>query len=228
MDTPSINPENMRISKLFAPGHTLAWKYLTMLDWPWEALPLIPAYITEISTALDESEYEARPDNVWIHKSASIAPSAFIGPSVIIGARTEVRHCAYLRGPALIGEDAVVGNSTEVKNAILFDSVHVPHFNYVGDSILGYKAHMGAGVITCNVKSDYSLVSVICGNERIKTGLKKFGVILGDLVEIGCNSALNPGTVIGPRTNVYPLSPARGFIPADSIYKKPGEIVEKR
>jgi len=228
MDIPTIHPENMRVSKLFAPGHTLTWKYLTELDWPWEALPLISTYVSEIGAALDDAEYESRPGNIWIHRSASIAPSAFIGPSVVIGARTDVRHCAYLRGPAIIGEGAVVGNSTEVKNAILFDSVQVPHFNYVGDSILGYKSHMGAGVITCNVKSDYSLVTVACADARIKTGLKKFGVILGDNVEIGCNSALNPGSVIGRRTNVYPLSLVRGYIPADSIYKKQGEIVEKR
>jgi NDP-sugar pyrophosphorylase family protein len=228
MENLSLQSENKRVHKLFEPGHTLAWDYLKELSWPWEALPAISSYILELGAAFDESEYETRPGDIWIHKSASVAPSAFIGPCVIIGARTEVRHCAYIRGSALIGEDAVVGNSTEIKNSILFDGAQVPHFNYVGDSIIGYKSHMGAGAITSNVKSDHSLVLITCGDERIKTGLKKFGAILGDFVEVGCNAVLNPGTVIGPYTTVYPLSMVRGFIPADSIYKKQGEIAEKR
>ena len=220
-------PENMRVNKLFKPDNTLAWMYLLELDWPWEALPYISEYVTKIGPALDKSEYDSRHGNIWIHKSASIAPTAFIGPCVIIGARTEVRHCAYVRGPALVGDNAVIGNSTEVKNSILFNGAQVPHFNYVGDSILGHRSHMGAGAITSNVKSDSSLVSVACGNERIATGLKKIGAILGDHVEIGCNSVLNPGTVVGRLTTIYPLSMVRGFIPAESIYKEKGEIVEK-
>jgi len=218
----------MRIDELFEPGHTLAWRFLAGLDWPWEALPLITSYILELGAELNESEYEARADNVRIHKTATIAPSAFIGPNVIIGARTDVRHCAYIRGPAFVGEGAVVGTATELKNVILFDGVQVPHYNYVGDSILGYKSHMGAGVITSNVKSDHSLVSVLCSDQRVKTDLKKFGAVLGDNVEIGCNTVLNPGTVIGSRATVYPLSMVRGFVPSDSIYKKQGEVVKKR
>jgi len=218
----------MRVSELFKPGHTLTWRFFAGLEWPWEALPLITSYVQELGAELDVSEYELQPDNIWIHKSASIAPSAFIGPNVIIGARTNVRHCAYIRGPAIVGEGAVVGNSTELKNVILFDGVQVPHYNYVGDSILGYRSHMGAGVITSNVKSDSSLVSVCVGDKRIKTGLKKFGVILGDNVEVGCNAVFNPGSVVGSRATVYPLSMVRGYVPADSIYKKQGEVVQKR
>jgi len=228
VDNYSLQPDNMRVNNLFKTGHSLVWSHLIELDWPWEALPLISTYIRELGAELDESNYEARPDNVWIHKTASIAPSAFIGANVIIGADAEIRHCAYIRKDVIVGDFAVVGNSTELKNVILFNDVQVPHFNYVGDSILGYKSHMGAGVITSNVKSDHSLVSVCCGDERIDTGLVKFGAILGDHVEIGCNAVLNPGTVIGSHSTVYPLSMVRGFVPADSIYKKQGEIVEKR
>jgi len=218
----------MRINELFEPGHTLAWEFLESLDWPWEALPLIASYIKKLGAELDASEYEARPDDVWIHKSASVAPSAFVGSCVIIGANTEVRHGAFVRGPALVGDGAVVGNSTELKNVILFDGVQVPHFNYIGDSILGYKSHTGAGVITSNVKSDSSLVSVSVGEKRLKTDLKKFGAVLGDNVEVGCNAVLNPGTVVGSNATVYPLSMVRGFVPSGSIYKKQGEVVEKR
>ena len=223
-----INPDNMRVGKLFSPGHTEAWRYLVELEWPWEALPLIASYVRELGKDLDLSEYEKRPDNVFVHKTATVAPSAYLGKNIIIGANTEVRHNAFIRNDVLIGENAVIGNSTELKNVILFDNVQVPHFNYVGDSILGYKSHLGAGVITSNVKSDSSPVSVLCGDTRIETGLKKFGAILGDNVEIGCNAVLNPGTVIGSKTTVYPLSMTRGFIPADSIYKKQGDIAEKR
>ncbi|MDR2572266.1 MAG: UDP-N-acetylglucosamine pyrophosphorylase [Oscillospiraceae bacterium] len=218
----------MRVAELFEPQHTLAWEFLSKLVWPWEALPLIAAYVHELGVMLDPSEYEIRPDNVWIHKSAIIAPSAYIGSNIIIGAKTNVRHCAFIRGSAIIGEGAVIGNSTELKNVILFDGVQVPHFNYVGDSILGYKSHMGAGAITSNCKSDSTMVSINCGNERIETGLKKFGAILGDNVEVGCNAVLNPGTIIGSNTIIYPLSMVRGFIPADSIYKNQNEIIEKR
>lgn len=222
-----VNIDNMRVSELFEAGRTLAWDYLCKLEWPWDALKQISDYIAGLGANLDVAEYDVLPDEIWIHKTARVAPSAFIGPRTIIGAKTEVRHCAFVRGNALVGEGAVVGNSTELKNVILFDGAAVPHFNYVGDSILGYKAHMGAGVITSNVKSDYSLVSVTCGDERIKTELKKFGAVLGDYVEIGCNTVLNPGSLIGKHSNVYPLSMVRGFVPPRSIYKKQGEIAEK-
>ena len=228
VDKQALHIENIRVGELFKPGHTIAWKYLTQIDWPWVAIPMISSYVKELGAELDASEYEVRPGNVWIHKSAEIAPTAYFGTDIIIGADTFIAHCAYIRGPAIVGEGAVVGNSTEIKNVILFDGVQVPHFNYVGDSILGYKSHFGAGVITSNVKSDSSLVSVRCGDECIETGLKKFGAILGDNVEIGCNAVLNPGTVIGANATVYPLSMVRGFVPANSIYKKQGEVVEKR
>ncbi|MDR2571026.1 MAG: UDP-N-acetylglucosamine pyrophosphorylase [Oscillospiraceae bacterium] len=218
----------MRVAELFEPQRTLAWEFLSKLEWPWEALSLITTYVHELGVMLDLSEYEIHPNNVWIHKTAIIAPSAYLGSNIIINAKTEVRHCAFVRGPAIIGNNAVVGNSTELKNVILFDSVQVPHFNYVGDSILGYKSHMGAGAITSNCKSDSTLVSVCLGEKRIDTGLNKFGAILGDKVEIGCNAVLNPGTIVGSNTIIYPLSMTRGFIPADSIYKKQSEIVEKR
>ena len=219
--------DNMRVSELFEPGHSPAFEYLCQLEWPWDALKQISSYISELGAKLDESEYNVLPDDIWIHKTAKIAPTAFIGPRTIIGQGTDIRHCAFVRGDALIGENAVVGNSTELKNVILFDKVQVPHYNYVGDSIFGYKSHMGAGAITSNVKSDSSLVSVAYGDERILTDRKKFGAILGDNVEIGCNTVLNPGTVIGKQSNVYPLSMVRGFVPARSIYKKQGEIAEK-
>jgi len=228
MDSYTISFENMRIDNLFEPGNTIAWKYLTNLAWAWEAIPLIESYVETLIDELDASEYYIHPNNVWIHKTAVIAPSSFIGSNVIIGEGTEVRHCAFIRNNAIIGCDAVVGNSTELKNVILFDRVQVPHYNYVGDSILGYKSHFGAGVITSNVKSDSTLVSVTCGDKRLETGLKKFGAILGDMVEVGCNAVLNPGTVIGTKTNIYPLSMVRGFVPSNSIYKKQGEVAFKR
>ena len=228
MEKHTISVEDMRVNNLFEPGQTITWEFLTKLNWPWEAIPLIGVYVNTLIDELDKSEYDERPDNVLIHKTATIAASAHIGSNVIIGADTEVRHCAYIRNDVIIGNGAVIGNSTELKNVILFNRVQVPHYNYVGDSILGYKSHFGAGVITSNVKSDSSLVTVSCGNERLETGLKKFGAILGDFVEVGCNAVLNPGTVIGARTNIYPLSSVRGFIPAGSIYKKQGDIAEKR
>ena len=228
MKKQTLNTDEMRAINLFKPGHTLAWKYFAELEWPWEAIHSIASYVKELGAELDASEYEVRPGNVWIHKSATIAPTACIGSDIIIGAETVIRHSAFVRGPALVGEGATIGNSTELKNVILFDGAQVPHFNYVGDSILGYKSHFGAGVITSNVKSDSSLVTVYCRDERIETGLKKFGAIIGDFVEIGCNAVLNPGTVIGAHATVYPLSMVRGFIPENSIYKKQGEIVEKR
>ena len=228
MDNHTIQHAGLSINDLFKPGNTIAWDFLCQFTWPWEALPLISSFIAEIGAGLDASEYEKRPDNVWIHKSASVAASAFVGKSVIIDAGAEVRHCAFIRENALIGKNSVVGNSTELKNVILFDEVQTPHYNYIGDSILGYKSHTGAGAITSNVKSDRTLITVRCGEDRIDTGLKKFGAILGDHVEIGCNSVLNPGSVIGLGSTVYPLSSVRGFVPAGSIYKKQGEIAKKR
>ena len=195
--------------------------------YPWEVLPEIGAFIVKLGETLSEEEYEKKGENVWIAKSAKVYPTAFINGPAIIGKNAEVRHCAFIRGNAIVGEGAVVGNSTELKNVILFNKVQVPHYNYVGDSILGYKAHMGAGSITSNVKSDKTLVTIKAGDERIETKLKKMGAILGDEVEVGCNSVLNPGTVIGSKSNIYPLSMVRGYIPASSIYKKQGEVVEK-
>ncbi|MCL2820837.1 MAG: UDP-N-acetylglucosamine pyrophosphorylase [Oscillospiraceae bacterium] len=228
MSKNAMSIEDMRVSALFESGKSITWDLLKELEWPWEALGLISAYINELGAKLDASEYDIRENNVRIHKSAKIAPSAFIGSNVIIGADTEVRHCAFIRNDVIVGNGAVIGNSTELKNVILFDKVQVPHYNYVGDSILGYKSHFGAGVITSNVKSDSSLVSVKYGSEIIDTDRKKFGAIVGDNVEIGCNAVLNPGTVIGANATVYPLSMVRGFVPADSIYKKQGDIASKR
>ena len=216
----------MKISELYDLSFTLAENYLKKFTYPWEALDGIKATIIKIGNLLDKSEFTEVSENVWVHKSAKIAPTAFLGTPCIIGAETEVRHCAFIRGSALIGKGCVVGNSTELKNVILFDGVQVPHYNYVGDSILGHKSHMGAGSITSNVKSDKSIV-VVKGEKEIVTGLKKFGAMLGDYVEVGCNSVLNPGTIIGKNTNVYPLSCVRGVVPADSIYKSGGKIVAK-
>jgi len=213
---------------LFSSGHTLAWDLLSKLEYPWDALPLISSYVREIGATLDTSEYIKQDNNVWVHKTAQIAPSAYMGADIIVGANAIISHCAYVRGPAIIGDESHVGNSTEIKNVILFDNVSIPHFNYVGDSILGYKSHFGAGVITSNVKSDSSLVSVNFDSEHIDTHLKKFGAIVGDNVEVGCNAVLNPGTILGANATVYPLSMVRGFVPANSIYKKLGEVVEKR
>ena len=214
------------IKDLYDLEHTLAKDYLEGFTYPWEALKGIKDLILQLGPALGE-EYEEIAPTVWVHKTAKVFPSAYVGAPCIIGAETEVRHCAFIRGSALIGEGCVVGNSTELKNVILFDKVQVPHYNYVGDSILGFKAHMGAGSITSNVKSDKSLV-VIHGPEDIPTGIKKVGAMLGDNVEVGCNSVLNPGTVIGRCSNVYPTSCVRGVVPANSIYKKNDTIVTKR
>ena len=216
----------MEISKLYDLQHTLAGEYLAGFTYPWEALKGIKDLILTLGESLGE-EYEQLKPQVWVHKTATVFPSAYLGAPCIIGANTEVRHCAFIRGSALVGEGCVVGNSTELKNVILFDGVQVPHYNYVGDSILGYKAHMGAGSITSNVKSDKSLV-VIHGDEDIPTGIKKVGAMLGDFVEVGCNSVLNPGTVIGRCSNVYPTSCVRGVVPENSIYKKNDTIVSKR
>ena len=215
------------ISSLFDLNHTMAADYLTGFTYPWEALKGIKDLILDLGSTLNKEEYSEVSPNVWVHKTATVAPTAYLGAPCIIGPNTEVRHCAFIRGSALVGEDCVVGNSVELKNVILFDRVQVPHYNYVGDSILGYKSHMGAGSITSNVKSDKALVWVSTPNGKIPTGLKKFGAMLGDFVEVGCNSVLNPGTVIGRNTNIYPLSCVRGFVPTDSIYKTGGIIAPK-
>ncbi|MBD5098333.1 MAG: UDP-N-acetylglucosamine pyrophosphorylase [Clostridiales bacterium] len=217
---------NLEINGLFDLSHTLAGDYLAQVRYPWQALDGIKDLILSLGPALGE-DYEERAPQVWVHKTAQVAPTAYLGAPCIIGPDTEVRHCAFIRGSALVGANCVVGNSVELKNVILFDNVQTPHYNYVGDSILGYKSHMGAGSITSNVKSDKTLVVVKNGGEAIETGRKKFGAMLGDFVEVGCNSVLNPGTVIGPHSNVYPVSCVRGVIPADSIYKTGGVIVPK-
>jgi NDP-sugar pyrophosphorylase family protein len=217
---------NLNTTGLFDLSHTLAGDYLARFEYPWQALDGIKDLILALGPTLG-GEYEELGSQIWVHQTAQIAHSAFLGAPCIIGPRTEVRHCAFIRGSALVGAGCVVGNSVELKNMILFDSVQVPHYNYVGDSILGYKSHMGAGSITSNVKSDKTPVSVKNGAEKIETGRKKFGAILGDFVEVGCNSVLNPGTVVGPRTNIYPLSCVRGAVPGDSIYKTGGVIVKK-
>ena len=217
----------MKINELYDLNHTLAADYLSGFTYPWEALKGIKDMILELGAKLDPAEYQELSPQVWVHNTATVAPTAYLGSPCIIGANTEVRHCAFIRGSALVGENCVVGNSVELKNVILFDNVQTPHYNYVGDSILGYKSHMGAGSITSNVKSDKTLVCVKTADGKIETGLKKFGAMLGDHVEIGCNSVLNPGTVIGRNTNVYPLSCVRGAIPANSIFKTGGIVVEK-
>jgi len=220
---------NLKTEALFAfPDRSIAMPLLGRYRYPWEALDALTEYIRETGRNLPAEEYEQRGDGIWIAGTAVIAPTAFIGGPCIIGPYAEIRHCAFIRGSAIVGAGAVVGNSVELKNCILFDGVQVPHFNYVGDSVLGYKAHMGAGAVTSNVKSDKTPVAVHCNGEKIETGRKKFGAMLGDFVEVGCNSVLNPGTVIGPRTNIYPLSSVRGYIPADSIYKTRNEVVAKR
>ena len=213
------------IEALYDLSHTLAGSYLQSFTYPWEALKGIKELILSLGPSLGEDYRELAPQ-VWVHKTAQIAPTAYLGSPCIIGPDTEVRHCAFIRSSALVGEGCVVGNSVELKNVILFDKVQVPHYNYVGDSILGYKAHMGAGAVTSNVKSDKSLV-VIHGEENLPTGSKKVGAMLGDFVEVGCNSVLNPGTVVGPNSNIYPLSCVRGVVPANSIYKDRGNIVPK-
>ncbi|MBO4877779.1 MAG: UDP-N-acetylglucosamine pyrophosphorylase [Ruminococcus sp.] len=219
--------ENATISELFDLSHTQAADYLKSFTYPWEALKGISDFIISLGKTLSPDEYDQPSENVWVHKTAKIFPTAYLGAPCIIGANTEVRHCAFIRGSALVGENCVVGNSVELKNVILFDNVQTPHYNYVGDSILGYKSHMGAGSITSNVKSDKTNVVVKDSDESIETGIKKMGAILGDYVEVGCNSVLNPGTVIGRSTNIYPTSCVRGVVPANSIYKTGGIIVSK-
>ena len=215
------------IKELYDLSQTIAGEYLSQFTYPWEALDGIKAYIKELGPTLDPKVFEQRGADIWVAKSATVAPTACLNGPLIIDEDAEIRHCAFIRGSAIIGKGSVVGNSTEIKNDIIFNSVQVPHYNYVGDSILGYKSHMGAGSITSNVKSDKSLVVVKDGAAEIATGRKKFGAMLGDYVEVGCNSVLNPGTVIGRHTNIYPLSSVRGVVPSDSIYKNRGEVVAK-
>ena len=214
------------IQELYDLEHTQAKSYLSQFTYPWEALKGIKDFIVQLCSTLGDDYQEVSPQ-VWVHRTATVAPTAYLGAPCIIGAGTEVRHCAFIRGSALVGENCVVGNSVELKNVILFDNVQTPHYNYVGDSILGYKSHMGAGSLTSNVKSDKTLVVVKDGQEQIPTGLKKFGAMLGDYVEVGCNSVLNPGTVVGRHTNIYPTSCVRGVVPANSIWKTGGVVVAK-
>ena len=217
----------LKVNELYDLSHSIAGEYLSGFTYPWEALGGIKALILSLGPRLGEGYREVSP-TVWVHETATVAPTAFLGAPCIIGPGTEVRHCAFVRGSALVGENCVVGNSVELKNAILFDNVQVPHYNYVGDSILGYKSHMGAGSLTSNVKSDKTLVVVKNGDEQIETGLKKFGAMLGDFVEVGCNSVLNPGTVIGRHTNIYPTSCVRGMVPENSIWKTGGVKKNKK
>ncbi len=220
--------QDTTIATLYTLEETIAREVFAGFMYPWEVLPKIKDFIVALGETLPEEKFERREGNIWIARNAKVFPSAYIGGPAIIDEEAEIRHCAFIRGSAIVGKGAVVGNSTELKNVILFNKVQVPHYNYVGDSILGFKAHMGAGSITSNVKSDKTLVVVKAGTESFETGLKKFGAMLGDHVEVGCNSVLNPGTVIGRNTNIYPTSMVRGAVPADSIYKRQGEVVRKR
>lgn len=213
--------------EIFEDQKTIAWELIAQYEYPYDVLPHIGEFIVKLGESLPADRFEKRGDDIWIAKSAVVAPSACLNGPAIIDEEAEVRHCAFIRGNAIVGKGAVVGNSTELKNVILYDGVQVPHYNYVGDSLLGYKSHMGAGSITSNVKSDKTLVEIRCGGEKVKTGRKKMGAVLGSFVEVGCGSILNPGTVIGSHTNVYPLSSVRGYVPGGSIYKKQGEIVQK-
>lgn len=220
--------EECKIENLYNLGETIASKIFENAIYPWEVLPKIGDFIKELGRSLDKYEYEKKGEDIWIAKTATIAPTALIKGPAIIGKNAEIRHCAFIRGNAIVGEGVVVGNSTELKNVILFNKVQVPHYNYVGDSILGYKAHMGAGAITSNVKSDKKLVVVKSETKEIDTGLKKCGAMIGDEVEVGCGSVLNPGTVIGKKTNIYPLSSVRKVVKQNCIYKNQNEIVEKK
>lgn len=216
-----------KVKDLFDLDKTIASGLFDGVEYPWEILGKIKEFIIALEKTLPSDKFDNPSENVWIAKSASVAPTAFIGSPCIIDENAEIRHCAFIRGSAIIGKGTVVGNSTELKNAVLFDSVQVPHFNYVGDSVLGYKSHIGAGGVTSNVKSDKTLVTVKADGEKIETGLKKFGAMLGDYVEVGCNSVLNPGTVIGRHSNVYPTSCVRGYVPSESIWKNDGTVVKK-
>lgn len=223
--------ENAKISNLYDLSQTIAGEYLSQFTYPWEALAGISDFIRKIGPTLDPEKFEQRGEDVWVAKSAKVFPSAYLGGPLIIDEDAEIRHCAFIRGSAIVGKGSVVGNSTELKNVIIFNSVQVPHYNYVGDSILGHKSHMGAGSITSNVKSDKTLVVVkdcYDTKEEIETGLKKFGAMLGDYVEVGCNSVLNPGTVIGRHSNIYPVSRVRGVIPSESIFKDKDNVIKKK
>ena len=220
--------KNITVSAMYSLDRTIAAGLFDGCTYPWEVLPRIKSFIVELGKTLDPERFEQRGEDVWIAKSATVFPSAYIAGPCIIDEDAEIRHCAFIRGSVIVGKGSVVGNSTEVKNSVIFDNVQVPHYNYVGDSVLGYRSHMGAGSITSNVKSDKTLVKVTVNGERVETGLKKFGAMLGDFVEVGCGSVLNPGTVIGKNTNIYPLSSVRGTVPANSIYKARGEVAEKR
>ncbi len=223
--------ENAKIANLYNLDETIAGEYLSQFTYPWEALAGISDFIKKIGPTLDTEKFEQLGEDIWVAKSATVAPTAYLNGPLIIDEEAEIRHCAFIRGSAIIGKESVVGNSTELKNDIIFNNVQVPHYNYVGDSILGYRSHMGAGSITSNVKSDKTLVVVKDSydtKEEIETGRKKFGAMLGDFVEVGCNSVLNPGTVIGRHTNIYPLSRVRGVIPADSIFKDKDNVVLKK
>ena len=220
--------KDFTIANMLDMTQTIAGELFQGKTYPWEVLPEIGDFIVKLGKTLDPEEYDYLEGDIWIAKSAKVAPTACINGPVIIGKNTEVRHCAFIRGKALVGEGCVVGNSTELKNVVLFNNVQVPHYNYVGDAVLGYKSHMGAGSICSNVKSDKKLVVVKADGEKIETGMKKFGAMLGDEVEVGCGSVLNPGTVVGSHSNIYPLSSVRGFVPAYSIYKKQGEVAEKQ
>ncbi|MBE5895214.1 MAG: UDP-N-acetylglucosamine pyrophosphorylase [Lachnospiraceae bacterium] len=220
--------ENAKIANLYDLSETIAADLFEGATYPWELLPKISAFIMELGNTLDPEVYEKKGDNIWIAKSAKVAPTACLNGPLIVDENAEIRHCAFVRGNAIVGKNSVVGNSTELKNVILFNNVQVPHYNYVGDSILGYKSHMGAGSITSNVKSDKTLVVVKDAEENIETGMKKFGAMLGDFVEVGCNSVLNPGTVVGRNSNIYPTSCVRGVIPEKSIFKKDGKVVAKK
>ena len=217
----------MKTAELYDLSHTLARPLLEKCEYPWEALGEIKSFIIELGKTLDPEKYDMVSENVWIAKSAKVFPSAYIASPCIIGENTEVRHCAFIRGSVLVGDNCVVGNSTEIKNSIVFDNVQIPHYNYVGDSILGYKSHLGAGAITSNVKSDKTPVSVKVSDGKVETGLKKFGAMVGDGTEVGCNSVLCPGTVLGKNCTVYPLSRVRGYIPANRIFKSEKSIVVK-
>lgn len=220
--------DELKISSLYSLDKTIAADIFEGLTYPWEALPKISEFIIQLGKTLDPNIYEQRGENIYVARSAKVAPTAYLGGPLIICEGAEIRHCAFIRGSAIVGRNAVVGNSTELKNSLLFDSVQVPHYNYVGDSILGYKAHMGAGSITSNLKADKTLVTIMCRGEKIETGVKKFGAMLGDYADIGCNSVLNPGTVIGKNTSVYPLSMVRGYVESGSIYKNKNEVVKRQ
>ena len=220
--------EQLKIKNLFNLDETIAKELLEKYEYPWEVLPKIGEYIIELGSKLPLDVYEKRGENIWIAKSASIAPTVELNGPAIIGENTEVRHCAYIRGNALVGNNVVLGNSAELKNVIFFNKAQTSHYNYVGDSIIGYKAHLAGGAITSNLKSDKTNVNVKFGDKKIETGLRKFGAMLGDEVEVGCGTILNPGTIIGKKSNIYPLSSVRGYVNENSIYKKQGEVVEKR